>query len=674
MAESGIEYHVRAILETQRAAGAMSKQRKWAKGISNAGAQMQSMGRSIMGTSAATAALFAKATVAAAALAGTYGFGRLVQSAISFNAQLEQSRFSIAATLQLMGHVGGDFARNLKISEALSERIFKIAATSPASFKQAQSMFENMLPGARAVTGNMEDILKLTKQSLSLGIVMGGDFRTTGAQLSRILTGAAGAEFQTWKVLQTPILEAGKALKIFNKDMVISQKLTEEFNKLAPEQRFDLVTTATEKLGEATEAAGFMWMGMTSAISSSIDMMRKAMGEGIFDVLKGRMRGGLAKGGFLDPGGETVTNLNQAAKFLGYHLRRAADYLFGRFEAATRYFADNWESVFFDLTRWSDRFSRIVKIMVAGAVARTGAGAATMVGGAALSGIGTVAQLVAGLGAASLIAIPGLILAGGAILGIGALFGGVAAFFIDNMDMIISSVQSGAVSLFPLFFALDTLWAKLVALGEAMLGTGSSADKSNAAVTGMGTAVNALTSALSIGLRVLGAVQFAFNVVKIGIGLIGIAFVEIINFMLKYARSTIEALGVTAPSNLNATIDSLDVVSLSLLNASKEAANNANEMWNLAKVFDAAKAKVGGPSLWSEWTEKLKKTLTDLGTEGRGKGTFKRPKSVTHIHKLIVNQDLRNSDPDRVIGAFYKAVDRSVDKRTQALGALPEGV
>ena len=46
--------------------------------------------------------------------------------------------------------------------------------------------------------------------------------------------------------------------------------------------------------------------------------------------------------------------------------------------------------------------------------------------------------------------------------------------------------------------------------------------------------------------------------------------------------------------------------------------------------------------------------------------------STTHIHKMVVNQDLRNQDPDRVIGAFYRAVDNAVTKRTQAT-TLPQG-
>ncbi len=675
MAQSGIEYHVRAVLETQRAAGAIGKERKWAQGIALAGSRMQGLGKSIMGTSLATAAMFGKATTAAAGLAGAYGFGRLITSAVAFNAQLEQSRFSIAATLQLMGHVGGDFQRNLKISEALSDRIFKMAATSPASFKQAQTMFENMLPGARSVTGNMEDILSLTKQSLSLGIIMGGDFVTTGAQLSRILTGAAGAEFQTWKVLQTPILEAGKAVGIFNKSMVISQKLTEEFNKLSPQERFDLVTEATLRLGDATKEAGFMWMGMTSAISSSIDMMRKAMGEGIFDVLKGRMRGALFKGGFLDPGGETIEKLNEAARFLGDHLGRAAAYLFDRFEAATRYFADNWESVFTDLRDWSERFGRIVKLMLAGAAARTGFGAAVGLGGVATSGIGQVVSLVSTLGATSLIAAPAIFLVGAALTGVAALFGGAAAFIVENFDELIASFNTGAITFGPFLDALDLLWAKFVALGGAMFGTSDATGAANTMIFMMTDSVHALIAVFGLGLKVLGGFQFVFNAVLFGFKAIGLAFVSLVGGILTMVKSAITSTVGEAfvPAGLQSAISTLGATTEGLFKSMDKDATDATRAWKLADTFMDAAADPGKGPL-RMMAEKAKKKLTDLGSETAGKGPLAKPTNVTHIHKLIVHQDLRNSDPDRVIGAFYKAVDRSVEKRTQALSLVPEGI
>jgi hypothetical protein len=40
---------------------------------------------------------------------------------------------------------------------------------------------------------------------------------------------------------------------------------------------------------------------------------------------------------------------------------------------------------------------------------------------------------------------------------------------------------------------------------------------------------------------------------------------------------------------------------------------------------------------------------------------------------MVVNQDLRNHDPDRIIGAFYSAVDKSIRNRTQSLAQAEQG-
>ncbi len=670
----GIEYYVRAVLDTKRAAGAIGKEKKWAAGLANIGNRMESVGRSIMGTSAATAMMFGKATAAAGALAGAYGFGKLISSAVRFNAELESSRFSIAATLQLMGHVGGNFERNLKISEALSDRIFKMAATSPASFAQAQTMFQNMLPGARAVTGNMEDILSLTKQSLALGIIMGGDFLTTGAQLSRILTGAAGAEFQTWKVLQTPILEAGVAMKFFNKNLMIGQDLTQQFNELSPEKRFDLVTKATERLGDATKAAGMMWMGMTSAIQSNLDLMRKAMGEGIFDVLKGRMMGAISKGGLMDPDGETLKKLTQMSKFIGLGLGRAADYMAVKLESATVYLANNWESILTKLRDWSERFGRIVKLMLAGAIARTAAGGGVMAGGMGLKAVGGVGSMVGALsklGISALAAAPILLVAGMALTGVAAVFGGAAAYIIENFGEITRSFKEGTITFGPLWDVADLLWNKLKALGKAMFGGATATKTVNSAIFAMADGMFLLIGAFGVGLKVLGGFQFVFNAFTSGLRMLGLGILGFINGLLITIKGTLPGMvpGIDkAIAHISAGIrESAAEI--------KQDSKDATSMWTQADAFINTGFGEGKSALRAALEEAMKKSLdvgTDLGSETTGKGA--KPRNVTHIHKMVVNQDLRNMDPDRVIGAFYNAVDRNVANRTQALSVQEQGI
>ena len=81
---------------------------------------------------------------------------------------------------------------------------------------------------------------------------------------------------------------------------------------------------------------------------------------------------------------------------------------------------------------------------------------------------------------------------------------------------------------------------------------------------------------------------------------------------------------------------------------------------------------------WAAGIEKVIRDdkVGDIGTAGgAGGGPPKAPAggNVT-INKMVVHQDLRNQDPDRVIGAFYRAVDKSVRNRTQSTKLQPGGI
>jgi hypothetical protein len=88
----------------------------------------------------------------------------------------------------------------------------KIADDSPGEMRDVQTLFQNMLPGARSVTGEMGRIMNLTKSLAVFTPTLGGDFGLVGAQMSRMLTGGAGAEMEVWRTLQVPILKAGQAM------------------------------------------------------------------------------------------------------------------------------------------------------------------------------------------------------------------------------------------------------------------------------------------------------------------------------------------------------------------------------------------------------------------------------------------------------------------------------
>ena len=392
MATNGLVYHVSALLDVKGGKKAISKMERLGNAISKRSAALNSLGKSISGTTLQTGKLMAKMAAGTAALAGAAGFGAVIKSSVAFNAQLEDSRYRMASTLSLFGHAQGNFNQNMKISEAVQKRIFQMAAKSPASFAEAEQMFANMLPGARAITGDMEAILQLQKKSLALGLIT-GDFQTTGAQLSRILTGGAGAEMETWRqVLQVPIKEAAKDMEgVQHLGSLMGDKLTRAFNKLAPEDRFKLVQKAMEKL--PTEELGKSWRGVSSTMVSNADMIKKALGEATFEAMKSKMKDLVGKGGLMDPNGMTMKRLTIAAQSIGNALGKYIDPMVEVLERWIRNFSKNWPSIIQKLQTAFNTGLAAAKLFLKVAIARAATGGVLQAAGGAGMMAGGAASL-----------------------------------------------------------------------------------------------------------------------------------------------------------------------------------------------------------------------------------------------------------------------------------------
>jgi hypothetical protein len=686
----GIEYHVRAILSVQKT-GAGSKLKDFASSITSAADRLQSAGSKIAGDLGGVAKNLAGIGAAAATGLATWGVVAGIKEAIHLNADLEASTFSVASTLQLMSRNGGDFAKNMAEGQWIMDELFERAATSPASFDQAKTLFANMLPGAAQVTQDMERILDMGEAALTLGIQMGGDFKQAGADLRRIITGQAGADVRAWvEGLRTPIQEL--AAEKFGMKQT-GDKFVQAFNKMDPEKRFQLVEEAVMRLGPATEAAGLMWAGLTSTVESDVQLLLREMGRATFEGIKERLIPLVSKGGLLDPKGETMGKLKKMAGFIGYKLAGVVDRIIAKLEEWVAYLADNWGKILDRMGQMWDKALRVAKILAAVAVTRKVAGAGLMAGGAAAkmgAGAAGAAQGVATalnqIGVAGIFAAPILLTAGLLLGGVAVAFGGVVAYFIQNWEDIIKAIQDGTVQLGPLFDAIDLLWVKLVDAGQAFMGASDPADATAKGVNAFTEGLYGLMGIMSLMLRVVGWLQQGWLIIKDGIlgvylGLVGM--VQGIIWLLKEAVAMLpdrlaERMGI---DKLNSAYDSVANHSQTVVAGLKDdAATFFDNRWhNAADAFDQAFVDPG-KGVTSGLREELQKWAQGEGGRKEGgpgsggsqaKGT---PKNVTNIHKLVINQDLRGSDPDRVIGAFYKELDKTVRQRSQPLTSVDSGI
>lgn len=692
----GVEYYVRAVLDTRRAAGANSKMAKFAKGMVSAGQSLEASGRRIMGNFGQMAAMAGRV---AAPLAGALTAGGLLAGlakGVQLNAEMESKTFSIASTLQLMGRNAGSFAANMEEGGYVMDQLFRRAATSPASFEQAQDLFTNMLPGAAQVTSDMERILDMSEAALSLGVQMGGDFRQAGADLRRIITGQAGADVRAWvEGLRTPIEEMAHEMGLTQKS---GKDFVQAFNTMDPVKRFELVEKAIDRLGPATKTAGMLWAGLTSTIQSDFQLLMRSFGKATFDGLKRRMAQFIGPGGVLDPKGQTMSKLENFASFLGTQLAGFVDKAMGKIEQGLNYVANNWTTIVGKVQSAAHLILTAVKMFVAQRAVRgvvggamVGGGKAMQMGGNAIQGVQSFGGALAKVGMSAGMAAPILLPVALALGGLAVAFGGVAAYFVDNWQTIMDSVRNGAIQIQPLFHAIDSLWVQFVALGGAIMGTSDVAGIAQGIVNGLTNAVFFVAGAFSFMLRVFTYVQMGVQMVIMGVKGIAFAFStaatalnNTIAWLLSAVATTLEKASggqvggsIRAASNWAYTQGKKSDADAKAIWSSMETTfDNFSGAWDKVDAFDNAVAKGG------ELTGGLQEAIDNWkkgkgpGEGNKGAGGVKpgRPTSTTNINKVIVNQDLRGDNPDRVIGAFNEALTRATRKRGQPTTALQNGV
>ncbi|HWB74868.1 MAG TPA: hypothetical protein VG755_07925 [Nannocystaceae bacterium] len=713
----GVEYFVRATLEAHRGDQARRQMSRWAGGIAKAagvlegtGSKLDAWGGRLAGHTAMVATATASIAASTAAAAGAYGMGKLVTGSIAFNKELENAEMRTASVLQLFDKgktnfagnqvgVAEQFAANLVAGRQAIDELYRIAARSPASFVETRQMFDNMLPGAVAVGASMGQIYDLTKKSLALGTIMGGDFATTGNQLSRILTGGAGAEFEVWKTLQVPILEAGKAVGIFGEKMEANAKLTERFNQLGRDQRLYLVQQAVEKLGIVTESLGETWDGVTSTIGSNLQMVQREIGKTAFAAIKGRLGAAVTGGGAFDPEGNTQAKLVMAGQFIGSELGVAADHFAARLADATIYVADHWHEIGDTLARAFDTGLHVAELLMKFAAAKALLGTGMQVAGGALSAGGAFLDVtqkagegLAAVGASSAFALPAVLVLGSALAGVGVAFAGVSAYFVENWDRVVQGFIDGTIVLGPVLDAVDVLWAQLVAVGQAFTGTTDPAKTVNGLLLFITDALQFAGGAMVIFLQTAGAVSVGVQGL---IGVFGGLYTAVLAVAAGLNQIIIDLLGSSVFGNIPGAAglkESMEANQEALLGHMNDAAEFTKAQFDgESRFFDAATAAQQAIDNFDPSkgiTADLRERLAAFRQEGELYGPelppgmsgnldaakLSRGGHVTHIHNLRVHMDVRNKDPDRVAGVFLKKIERVSRHPVQASTALEGGM
>lgn len=553
-------YEVGLVLRARGSArGALDEAGKSASSLASklasAQAATEQWGRSMVASSMGAARAYAglAAKIGGAGLAGAATL--MAAKGWEMQTSTESARNAIAGTLQLFNHSAGaadQLGRNVQIAEASLARLNDIANKSPGELKDVQNLFQGMLPGARSITGDMERILSLTQKAAMLTPVFGGDFALTGNQLSRMMTGGAGAEMETWRTLQKVVLDVGqnmtktgsKTEKIFGKGQAMGEQLTMAFNKLAPEDRLRVLEESFARSGsDMADMFATSWEGASSTFKSGWRQIAGAMARPIFDSTKKALVKATSSGGVFSD--DTVKRMQNAAESVGMHFARMAEGAFTRISAGIAYLESNWKRVSNTVYHAFQIGSGLVKAAFMFGFTKMVAGASIIAASTAAKGVGAAGRGVVGLGRAGMAMgrgakglvgfgrmvadfgsfaslgktlasaagsaallgaamVPLALVAGAAALAVGGLVvivAGVAAYIASEWDSLMGSIRdgfaSGELTLRPLVVAAMVLWERLKEVGRVMLGGATGATLMQGAIDMAVGAVDMLSAGVS---------------------------------------------------------------------------------------------------------------------------------------------------------------------------------
>ena len=610
------------------------------------------------------------AVAAGAIFAAAFGIaaGKGIVGGVQENISAESSQNRIGTTLQLFDFnaeagAANQYTRNLQDAAWYSKELIRIADAAPGDIGQIEELFQGMLPGMASITQEAKRITDLTQRATLLSAVLDNRFKMVGEQSSRMLTGGAGAEMDTWRLLQAPILEAGKAMGVFSKSQGLGEKLTMAFNKLDPQKRLAVFEKGLERLGdEVAQQYGNSWEGITSQALSSGKSLRRVLGKETFDELKSGLKAITQDGGPLDSKGPQFRSLREFMGVLGEGFGSATKKGMDLALRATNYVADNWQQIVMSAQAAAHYLVSGAKVAAGLSAARIGAGLGLGVAGFGLDavrGVGSAVSGIASMGSAALVAAPALLAAGAAAaglgivaLGAGVMLGGIVTYIVTNLDDLGAAIRSGAVDLQPFLQAIDDLGVKFYALGEYLLGGSTAADGFQTAVNFGTGVVHGLTEAFGYLLDATAWVVDAFGTL--------VEFASLVEFAASLNPiNTFNKIRTTAEEKAGLRErEGLGVGAHNFAASIREAA----EVFRNAKA-DPFNAKI--PSLSDALYNRLYPMGPELPPPG-GSANNKKPPKVDAKVTIYNQMNLREMDPNAVVAAFNRITAQKVSVPLQA--------
>lgn len=243
-------------------------------GMQKAGREVAKLKNALTGAFSGIGSLLSPLTSQLAMLGGAVGVGALVTGAFKARSAFEDMQTELGTTFNVLAG-GGMMTEGLTLAKDEMKEIEKLAVKAPGGAEDLLQIYKQIV-GPMSVQGkSLQDVRDLTFGASIAAKGLGFDFKNMGFGLQKMIAGSS---------------EAGDDLfKMFSKSMGLIKVTAGEWNQLAPEERFKILSAALGKYAEAGDAVGATW----SATFSTFEDIAKIGGRSFIDSLFGKVKGGL---------------------------------------------------------------------------------------------------------------------------------------------------------------------------------------------------------------------------------------------------------------------------------------------------------------------------------------------------------------------------------------------
>lgn len=201
---------------------------------------------------------------------GAIGLGKGILDA---SAEAEAMQASLATIYSAVEKVS--FKQATEDAGALFRTLEKVAIVSTATAPELMQVFQGIYGPLRNAGLSIQQIVDTTNNAAVAASAMGIDFAQASRDISAMARGTAGLDVKTFSLLQS---------------MGLIKETTEEWNKLAPDKRAKKLMDVMGKIGgQAAEAYGRTWKGLSSTFSDIMGAFKRAFGSAVFERLKGTL-------------------------------------------------------------------------------------------------------------------------------------------------------------------------------------------------------------------------------------------------------------------------------------------------------------------------------------------------------------------------------------------------